>query len=143
MKNEGETSKAEAELRQLDPADADVINAKGVVALRKNDFATAEQCFKKANTPEAKKNLGVVHILTGKYTQAAQELKDVDGCCHNTVLAYILTNQLDKAMSTAKCGDSIHHDPSSRLADVLNNGVSVIDESMDLSADNIDYKEYN
>ena len=103
--NEGETSKAEAELRQLDPADADVINAKGVIALRKNDFATAEQCFKKANTPEAKKNLGVVHILTGKYNEAAQELKDVDGCCHNTVLAYILTNQLDKAMSTAKCGD--------------------------------------
>lgn len=103
--NEGETAKAEAELRQLDPADGDVINAKGVVALRKNDFATAEQCFKKANTPEAKKNLGVVDILTGKYAQAAQELKDVDGCCHNTVLAYILTNQLDKAMSTAKCGD--------------------------------------
>ena len=103
--NEGETAKAEAELRQLDPADADVINAKGVVALRKNDFATAEQCFKKANTPEAKKNLGIVHILTGKYNEAAQELKDVDGCCHNTVLAYILTNQLDKAMSTAKCGD--------------------------------------
>ena len=103
--NEGETSKAESELRQLDPADADVINAKGVVALRKNDFATAEQCFKKANTPEAKKNLGIVHILTGKYNEAAQELKDVDGCCHNTVLAYILTNQLDKAMSTAKCGD--------------------------------------
>ena len=103
--NEGETSKAEAELRQLDPADGDVINAKGVIALRKNDFATAEQCFKKANTPEAKKNLGVVDILTGKYAQAAQELKDVDGCCHNTVLAYILTNQLDKAMSTAKCGD--------------------------------------
>ena len=103
--SEGKEAKAEAELRNLDPADGDVINAKGVIALRKNDFATAEQCFKKANTPEAKKNLGVVHILTGKYTQAAQELKDVDGCCHNTVLAYILTNQLDKAMSTAKCGD--------------------------------------
>jgi len=103
--SEGKDAKAEAELRNLDPADGDVINAKGVIALRKNDFATAEQCFKKANTPEAKKNLGVVHILTGKYAQAAQELKDVDGCCHNTVLAYILTNQLDKAMSTAKCGD--------------------------------------
>ena len=103
--NQGKDAKAEAGLAEVKSADADVINAKGVIALRKNDFATAEQCFKKANTPEAKKNLGVVHILTGKYTQAAQELKDVDGCCHNTVLAYILTNQLDKAMSTAKCGD--------------------------------------
>ena len=103
--NEGKEAKAESVLRELDANDADVINAKGVIALRKNDFATAEQCFRKAGTPEAQKNLGVVNILTGKYNEAAQVLKDVDGCCHNTVLAYILTNQLDKAMSTAKCGD--------------------------------------
>ena len=103
--SEGKDAKAESVLRELDANDADVINAKGVVALRKNDFATAEQCFRKAGTPEAKKNLGVVDILTGKYNEAAQVLKDVDGCCHNTVLAYILTNQLDKAMSSAKCGD--------------------------------------
>ena len=103
--NEGKEAKAESVLRELDANDADVINAKGVIALRKNDFATAEQCFRKAGTPEAQKNLGIVNILTGKYNEAAQVLKDVDGCCHNTVLAYILTNQLDKAMSTAKCGD--------------------------------------
>ena len=103
--SEGKDAKAESVLRELDATDADVINAKGVIALRKNDFATAEQCFRKAGTPEAQKNLGVVNILTGKYNEAAQVLKDVDGCCHNTVLAYILTNQLDKAMSTAKCGD--------------------------------------
>ncbi len=103
--SEGKDAKAESVLRELDANDADVINAKGVVALRKNDFATAEQCFRKAGTPEAKKNMGVVDILTGKYNEAAQVLKDVDGCCHNTVLAYILTNQLDKAMSSAKCGD--------------------------------------
>ena len=103
--SEGKDAKAESVLRDLDANDADVINAKGVVALRKNDFATAEQCFRKAGTPEAKKNMGVVDILTGKYNEAAQVLKDVDGCCHNTVLAYILTNQLDKAMSSAKCGD--------------------------------------
>ncbi len=101
--SEGKDAKAESVLRELDANDADVINAKGVIALRKNDLATAEQCFRKAGTPEAKKNLGVVDILTGKYNEAAQVLKDVDGCCHNTVLAYILTNQLDKAMSTAKC----------------------------------------
>ena len=103
--SEGKDAKAESILRELDANDADVINAKGVVALRKNDFATAEQCFRKSSAPEAKKNLGIVDILTGKYSEAAQVLKDVDGCCHNTVLAYILTNQLDKAMSSAKCGD--------------------------------------
>ena len=103
--SEGKDAKAESVLRELDANDADVMNAKGVVAHRKNDFATAELCFRKAGTPEAKKNMGVVDILTGKYNEAAQVLKDVDGCCHNTVLAYILTNQLDKAMSSAKCGD--------------------------------------
>ena len=103
--NEGKVSKAEAGLAELNAADPDVINAKGVVALRKDDFGTAESLFRKAGTPEAKKNLGIVLILTGQYEEAAQVLKDVDGCCHNTVLAYILTDQLDKAMESAHCGD--------------------------------------
>lgn len=38
---------------------------------------------------------------------------------------------------------SIHHDPSSHLSDVLGNGTRIIDESVDLSSYNIDYKEYN
>ena len=29
----------------------------------------------------------------------------MDGCCHNTVLAYILTGQLDKASKTVSCKD--------------------------------------
>ena len=103
--NEGKVSKTEAGLAELNAADPDVINAKGVVALRKDDFGTAESLFRKAGTPEAKKNLGIVLILTGQYEEAAQVLKDVDGCCHNTVLAYILTDQLDKAMESAHCGD--------------------------------------
>ena len=103
--NEGKVSKAEAGLAELNAADPDVINAKGVVALRKDDFGTAESLFRKAGTPEAKKNLGIVLILTGQYEEAAQVLKDVNGCCHNTVLAYILTDQLDKAMESAHCGD--------------------------------------
>ena len=103
--NEGKVSKAEAGLAELNAADPDVINAKGVVALRKDDFGTAESLFRKAGTPEAKKNLGIVLILTGQYEEAAQVLKDVDGCCHNTVLAYVLTDQLDKAMESAHCGD--------------------------------------
>ena len=32
-------------------------------------------------------------------------LKDPKGCCHNSVLAYILTDQLDTALKTAHCGD--------------------------------------
>ena len=36
-------------------------------------------------------------------------LKDVDGCCNNTVLAYILTDQLDKAKATVHCRDPRVH----------------------------------
>lgn len=103
--SEGKMAKAKAGLGELNGNDADVINAKGVVALREDDLQTAEACFRQAGTPEAKKNLGIVQILTGDYDAAAQTLKDVDGCCHNTVLAYILTDQLDKAKASAHCGD--------------------------------------
>ena len=103
--SEGKMAKAKAGLGELNGNDADVINAKGVVALREDDLQTAEACFRQSGTPEAKKNLGIVQILTGEYDAAAQTLKDVDGCCHNTVLAYILTDQLDKAKASAHCGD--------------------------------------
>ena len=103
--NEGKTEKAEAGLAELDATDADVINAKGVVALRKGNYTGAEELFRRAGTADAQKNLGIVLILTGRYEEAAQALKDVRGCCHNTVLAYILTDQLEKAASGARCKD--------------------------------------
>ena len=103
--NQGKLEKAEAGLAEVKANDGDVVNAKGVVALRKNDLKTAEQYFRKAGTPEAKANLGVVLILSGEYEEAAKVLADVQGCCHNTVLAYVLTDQLDKAMKAAHCGD--------------------------------------
>ena len=32
-------------------------------------------------------------------------LDGAPGCCHNSVLSLILTDQLEKAMATAHCGD--------------------------------------
>ena len=103
--NQGKNSKAEAELAKVKSGDEDVVNAIGVLALRKDDLATAEDCFRKSTTDEAKANLGTVLILTGQYDEAVQVLKDPKGCCHNSVLAYILTDQLDTALKTARCGD--------------------------------------
>ena len=102
---EGKNDKAEAGLAEVKSGDGDIVNAMGVLALRKQDYKKAEECFRKAGTDEAKANLGTLLILTGQYEEAAQVLKDPKGCCHNTVLAYILTDQLDKAKATAKCGD--------------------------------------
>ena len=103
--NEGKLAKAEEALSKARANDPDVLNALGVVALRKDDLATAANYFRRANTPDAQKNLGIVQILTGDYDAAAKTLADVDGCCHNTVLAYILTDQLDKAAKTVSCKD--------------------------------------
>ena len=104
--SEGKLAQAEAALNKVSNAnDADVLNAKGVIALRKNDLATAANCFRRSTAPDAKKNLGIVQILTGEYEEATKTLADVDGCCHNTVLAYILNGQLDKAAKTVSCKD--------------------------------------
>ena len=103
--DENKLSKAEEALAKVHTSDGDVLNAQGVIALRKDDLATAANLFRRANTPDAKKNLGIVQILSGDYDAAAKTLADVDGCCHNTVLAYILTDQLDKASKAAHCDD--------------------------------------
>ena len=101
----GQDAKAEAGFAELDAKDPDVINAKGVIALHKEDYETAEKAFRTAGTEDAKANLGIVLILTGRYDEAAQVLKDVNGCCHNTTLAYILTDQLEKAKANVHCKD--------------------------------------
>ena len=101
---QGKNAKAESALAKVDANDADVQNALGVIALRKGDLAAAERYFKAAKTEDAKANLGVVDILSGNYDKAAQELADVKGCCQNIALAYILTDQLDKAEKAIHCG---------------------------------------
>ena len=101
--NDGKNAKAEEALAAVKSGDGDVVNAIGVIALRKDDLAKAEECFRKAGTEEAKANLGAVLILQGSYDEAAQVLADVKGCCHNTALAYILTDQLDKASKAIHC----------------------------------------
>ena len=102
---QGKDAKAEAGLAEVKSVDGDVLNAQGVLALHKEDLKTAEDCFRKAGTPEAKANLGTVLILIGQYEEAARVLEKPLGCCHNSVLALILTDQLDKALKTAHCGD--------------------------------------
>ena len=101
----GDIAKAEAAFKKLDSKDGDVQNALGVIALRKNDIQTASRYFSAAGTEDANKNMGIIDILTGNYSKAATELANVSGCPHNTVLAYILTGQLDKALSKATCKD--------------------------------------
>lgn len=90
-------------LSTMDRNDPDVMNAKGVVALHRDDLEEAESLFRKSGTDDAKANLGIVYILTGRYDEAVSVLKDLKGCCHNIALAYILTDQIDKAWDAIHC----------------------------------------
>jgi tetratricopeptide (TPR) repeat protein len=104
---QGENALGELELNKVKSSDPDVLNAKGVMALRSDDLDTAESYFRKAaGNADAKANLGIIQILTGRYEEAAETLKDKKGCCNNTVLAYILTDQLDKAAAAVHCKDT-------------------------------------
>lgn len=98
--NSGAADKAEAAFKKVKAKDADVASALGVVALRNGDLETAAKQFKAAGD---KAQLGVVDILSGRYEEAVQDLKDVKGCCHNLALAYILTGDLDQAEATIHC----------------------------------------
>lgn len=84
--------------------DGELENALGIIDLKNGDLASAQKHFKASDSEFAKANQGVVDILAGNYAKAAQELADAKGCCHNTVLAYILTDQLAKAASSITCG---------------------------------------
>ena len=96
---------AEAALAKVKANDADVLNAKGVLALHKDDLPTAKNLFNRAGNDDSKANLGIAQILQGRYDEAAESLKDAEGCCNNTVLAYILNNELDKAEAAVHCKD--------------------------------------
>ena len=101
----GDLKNAAQAFANVETKDADLDNALGVIALREGDLQKAASYFKKAGDATAKTNQGVIDILSGNYDKAAENLKDAKGCCNNTVLAYILTNQLDKAKAAAHCMD--------------------------------------
>lgn len=81
--------------------DADVLNAKGVIELRKGNNEEARKYFLRSGSGDAKKNLGTLLILEGRYAEAAQMLEGSGSA--NETLAYILDGQIEKAVATAKC----------------------------------------
>ena len=99
--NWGKTDKADAAFAKVATKDNDLENALGVVSLRKGDKVAAAKHFAKAGE-EGQANQGVLDILDGNYDKAAKELANSEG--HAAVIAFILTNQLDKATAAATCG---------------------------------------
>ncbi len=100
--NENNVEEAKAALAKVQAKDADYQNAMGVVALREGNSAEAVKFFNAAANQTSKENLAVVDILNGEYAAAAEKLASAKDC-YNKTLAYILTDQLDKAAASAKC----------------------------------------
>ena len=86
---------------QLDP---DVLNAKGVIALRNGDLEAAANYFKKSGTAEAKENLAAIDIINGDYAAAQTKLAGTGS--ENEGLADILTGKLDAASAALKGDDA-------------------------------------
>lgn len=91
----GIPSLAEDWLGRVENPDADVINAKGVVAMQRGKYDEATEYFKNSGTDDAKANIGILDILKGNYSKAASELAGSGNI--NEALADILAGNLDKA----------------------------------------------
>lgn len=104
--NAGKPGQAASLLKKVSKVDGDVNNALGVCELQKGNLDAAADFFRKAGTTEAKANLGTIDILKGDYSAAVKNLEGTGS--HNLAVAYILTNQLDKAEKniTCKCARS-------------------------------------
>ncbi|MBO4447353.1 MAG: hypothetical protein J5764_04435 [Bacteroidales bacterium] len=77
--------------------DADILNALGVIALRKGDSEAAAKYFKQSGTPEAQQNMAILDIQKGDYKAAAAKAEGV-----NKAVASILSedyNAAEKAIS--------------------------------------------
>lgn len=99
--NAGKPDQAASLLKKVSKVDADVNNALGVCELQKGNLDAAADFFRKAGTTEAKANLGTIDILKGDYSAAVKNLEGTGS--HNLAVAYILTNQLDKAEKSITC----------------------------------------
>lgn len=101
----GENGKAEATLAKVTETSCPYfIHAQGVLALRKGEFAVAENCFKKAGLKESNIDLAVIDILNGNYNEALAKVKGTN--TFNEALANVLTNNLmaaSKILGDCQC----------------------------------------
>ena len=99
--NDNDLANAKSELAKVEK-DADWQNAMGVIALREGNNDEAAKYFAASGNETSKENAAILDILNGKYADAAAKLANAS-CCENAALAYILSDQLDKAAAAITC----------------------------------------
>ncbi|MCR5709481.1 MAG: hypothetical protein K6G79_03240 [Bacteroidales bacterium] len=75
-------------------------NVMGVLALRDCKLDEAAKWFDKVTCKHGKINQGAIDLLTGKYNDAVTKLAGTGD--HNETIAYLVTNQLNKAAASIK-----------------------------------------
>ena len=80
--------------------DADVKNAKGIVALLEGNTAEAAKLFKAAGNADANENLAIVDVLNGDYKAAAAKVANAKG--YNAALIALLNGNTAPA-AALKC----------------------------------------
>ena len=94
--DQGAHAVTELYLSQMkDQNDPDVLNALGVVELRRGNFDKAADFFEKSDNPSARKNLGIVAMSKGDYVAAADKLKGAGDL--NEAIANIMCAEYDTA----------------------------------------------
>lgn len=85
-------------------------NNMGVVACHREDYATAEQHFLKAQSygEDVLYNMGIVMIQKGEYQKALTYFKNIK-CKHNVALAQLLSGKTNEAMNNLKCAPESAH----------------------------------
>lgn len=96
--NSAKYDEAAAALAKVENKGDEYYNALGVLALRNNDEAAAVKNFAQSKSDLSKANSAILDIVNGNYNAAVSKLAGTGD--DNEGLAYILTNQIDKA---AKC----------------------------------------
>ena len=99
--DKGDNAAAKDAFAKMDKKEGNCYNnVMGVLAMREGKNAEAANWFAKVTCKHGKINQGALDILNGKYNDAAAKLAGTGD--HNETLAYILTNQLDKAAASIK-----------------------------------------
>ena len=106
---QGKHAVTEMYLEQMkDQNDPDVLNALGVVELRRGNFDKAAEFFEKSGNAASVKNLGIVALSKGDYTTAADKLKGAADV--NEAIANIMCGDLDAAEKALKNNESAQAD---------------------------------
>ena len=88
-------------------SDPDVLNALGVINLRRGALEEAAKLFEKSGNASAVKNLGAIALRKGQYAKAAELLKGTGG--KNEAVADILTGKYEEALQAlagCNCADT-------------------------------------